>query len=994
MGSCPIFESFPIKCCKYNPQIISSYRAENDDNKDKENINIDISKINIINPINNKELNKKNYTIEENEYNSISSKNNHNNSKLKYNRLVNYKRQLSIEEFIKLNNNLNTKIKNTFLSNQQTISSKIKNLMSKQTTSTANSAQKLIFNLPVIHEDETNNKKEILINILKKNIFFRINFNENQLKKLVTLMSIYEINEDCNNIFNKKDIGNSVFIFEKGEIFIFNNNLLDNNNNFSCNNLLINGDYCFGELCLLNEKENVKRTYSINSLSLLKLYILDKEQYYKFLYSEKINVKITDLTIIKNIEILQYINSEEQLYLSKLSFILDENEDNNIFEKETKIEYINILEFLNLNINLTKQDPRNIFLKINIPNFPNKYLILSIHSIIEIFGINYKYVLIFRIFIAKIKEDSTLFNNIINNYFEFILLFSIFKYKYLNKESSLKIRLSSDNNFCILLLQGDIQLYDDKDNITNYKSFNFINTSKIDNKTKLFFSLNSIILYAKYEDFEETINNIKNSFSLIINKIFLSNFLCELNEDEILFFLNKMKINKYRKNDIIINGEKESSHFYLIIEGKVKLKTYNGKTIQKYSDNDCFGEVFLLDNINNYSKDKYIYVSSENLTIAELHKDDFYKLLINPKINNYIKSKMCLEDKSINFCDLYFLENLNETKLGNLYLVHNGIYLYAIKSVCKLIFNELENEKYYIMNKINILKIINHKFIIKMVSKFKNDKWYFFLMEFVNGIKLNDAFQYFIKNKYILIEYLKFYSAIIFLIIDYLHSLKIIHRDIKINNFIIESDGYLKLIDLGSSKKILNGYAKTILGTPHYMAPEIIEGLNYSFSSDFYSIGILLYYLLYNKFPYGNEENDIYKLYQEILNQKDIFLFLDNNNKLNNQLNELISKLLIKDPFLRYSNINDIKSDIFFKGFNWDLLYAKKLKPLFIPNTSKKYNRENILKDYKISFESFIEKEKTLSEERKTSQIIIVNNISEGVGSELSKQIKILYEDF
>ena len=186
-----------------------------------------------------------------------------------------------------------------------------------------------------------------------------------------------------------------------------------------------------------------------------------------------------------------------------------------------------------------------------------------------------------------------------------------------------------------------------------------------------------------------------------------------------------------------------------------------------------------------------------------------------------------------------------------------------------------------------------------------------------------------------------------------------------------------------------------MLGTPHYMAPEIVEGSNYSFSSDFYSIGICLYYLFYNKFPYGNEEKDAYKIYQDILKINDIFD--DNNEKKNsnnNEINELISKLLIKDPNNRYSNIDLIKSDLFFRGFNWDLLYAKKLKPLFIPNTSKKYNRENILKDYKISFESFIEKEKTLSEERKTSQIIIVNNISEGVGSELSKQIKILYEDF
>ena len=193
---------------------------------------------------------------------------------------------------------------------------------------------------------------------------------------------------------------------------------------------------------------------------------------------------------------------------------------------------------------------------------------------------------------------------------------------------------------------------------------------------------------------------------------------------------------------------------------------------------------------------------------------------------------------------------------------------------------------------------------------------------------MSEASKYFNKNKNknLLIEYIKFYSAIIFIIINYLHNHKVIHRDIKICNFIIENDGYLKLIDIGSSKKILNGYAKTMLGTPHYMAPEIVEGLNYSFSSDFYSIGICIYYLIYNKFPYGNEETDVYKIYQEILNTKEIF----NEKKiLNNEINELISKLLAKEPNIRYSNLDMIKENIFFRGFDWDLLYAKKLNAPF-----------------------------------------------------------------
>lgn len=286
-----------------------------------------------------------------------------------------------------------------------------------------------------------------------------------------------------------------------------------------------------------------------------------------------------------------------------------------------------------------------------------------------------------------------------------------------------------------------------------------------------------------------------------------------------------------------------------------------------------------------------------------------------------------------------------------------------------------------------------------MVTKFKNDNWYFLLMEYVTGIKLNEAIKYFpnsLTNSNLLIDYITFYSAIIFIIIDYLHNHKIIHRDLKINNFMIEKDGYLKLIDMGSAKKILNGYAKTMLGTPHYIAPEIIEGSNYSFSADYYSIGICLYYLLYNKFPFGNEEKDPYKIYQDIINKKVIF---DENNISKNinkypELIHLISNLLIKDPNKRISNIDIIKSNLFFKGFEWNLLFSKKIKAPFIPFMDNKSNKDNLLNDYRISFETFIEKEKLISSERETSRVKIENNISEGLGSEIIQQIEILKEEY
>ena len=731
MGNCPYTEAFPIKCCKYKPNLIFSYRynehsghkeennnnPEKSSNNDKNNfIENENKEINIINDgyLNNNEIKEniiqKNETIDQNdEEKSLSSKKiNRNMSKIKYSKLKTFKRQLTTEEFIKMKTNkdlmLNSskidKLKSNtkyyyYISNQKTGPSNIKYFMTKQTTSTTNSCYKMQFNLPVIQEDKNSNK-DAITKILKDNIYFKINFNEAQLEKLVYLMTIYEVSPN-NNIFNKDDFGESLFILENGEMYMYNNNLLNCNNVFNCNNILLQGEYSFGELCLLNGKENIKRTYSINSLSDLKFYILNKEQYYKFLFSEGVTIKSIDINIIKSIDLFRYMNSEELFYISQLSYILDENVSSNNSDENQKITYLTFKEFLNLNINLKKLNPRILHLKLEIPNEPCKFLIISIHSLIEIFGINFKFNIIFRLFNYKITKDPSLLNNIEGNYTEIVSLYSIFKYKYLEKESSLGIKFTTQNNFIILILHGNMELLDDKNNSTKYTSFDLINTSNIQNKSKLFFTLKSIILHAKYEEVKEKINNIKESFSLVIERIYKCPFLSILNNDELLFFLNKMKVQKYKKNDILISEEVVCKTFYIIIEGEVKHKSYEDKTIQKYLENDCFGEIFLLDDVTKYLKDTYIYATSDILKTVELNKEDFFILLNNPKINDYIKLKMCLEDKSINFSDLYFLRHLYETKCGNLYLVHNGVYLYVIKSISRLILQGYGDEKQYMI---------------------------------------------------------------------------------------------------------------------------------------------------------------------------------------------------------------------------------------------------------------------------------------------------------
>ena len=827
--------------------------------------------------------------------------------------------------------------------------------------------EKKVKRLSVIKEDENeedkgnstvilNNRLNYNINLVNrlKNVnVIKSNLNDNQINNLSTIINEYEINADM-DIFCKGEIGSSLFILESGELKLYNNNP----NKY----IVIKDDYNFGEVCLMY-KEDIKRRYCISSLSKTKLFILEKEKFNNFLTKENIIIKSVDTSLFNDIDFFKDFPENEMHLLSKLCYIINENEYKN---NKAKIIYITIKEFFNLEIkdslidhwikidliskNNTLILTNNKEIDLNIKeNNERKYLIIPIKSLFELFGFDLKKKVIQYTFNSLVKNDDNFLKyfklNQINSAF-----FSVFKLKCLVKENSTKIKLVN-KDFMFFLLDGSVSFYNNEDLIEEHKSICFIDTKKIKTKNKMFFKLGSVLLYSNYDDI---INKSKELQNLYNNKLSIyRNFtLFNLLDEEELFYLIPSIIQKsYKKNDILINEENKCDYFYLIINGEVKHKFYNDETVIRYSDGDCFGEIFLLDGEGEFLKDSYVVVTSETLTTLEIPKETFFELLQKPRINDYIKVKMCLEDKSILLSDLYYIANLGKGKFGNVYLVHNGIFIYAIKVVCRTFIKNVSKAWKYLQNENNILKLLNFQFIIKLVKTFKTKEFVFFLMEYSTGSQLDSVLDILVNRT--TINIVKFYGGILFLILDYLSKQKIIHRDIKPSNIMVDSNGYIKLVDFGAAKRILNGYAKTIIGTPFYMAPEIVAGKNYSYASDYYSVGVCLYYMYYRKYPFGMGINDVYLIYQEILKKPLKFNGLINQN---NVLNDLIKHLLDKEPALRISCLEGIKSHQFFKNFEWDLLFAKKLAPPYLPAHGRNYT-EQYLKNLSRPFEEFIEEE-------------------------------------
>uniref|UniRef100_A0A0G4IAZ1 Protein kinase domain-containing protein n=1 Tax=Chromera velia CCMP2878 TaxID=1169474 RepID=A0A0G4IAZ1_9ALVE len=127
------------------------------------------------------------------------------------------------------------------------------------------------------------------------------------------------------------------------------------------------------------------------------------------------------------------------------------------------------------------------------------------------------------------------------------------------------------------------------------------------------------------------------------------------------------------------------------------------------------------------------------------------------------------------------------------------------------------------------------------------------------------------------------------------------------------------------------GRSYTLVGTPHYMAPEVILGKGYTYTADIWAFGVVLYEFMCGPLPFGNDAEDQLEIFRDILTGKLVFPnYVTDNDAVN-----MMKRLLCRLPEVRIGcSINgykDIKDHAFYRDFDWDKLLGRMLTPPLIP---------------------------------------------------------------
>ncbi|KAF2073783.1 hypothetical protein CYY_004917 [Polysphondylium violaceum] len=371
-------------------------------------------------------------------------------------------------------------------------------------------------------------------------------------------------------------------------------------------------------------------------------------------------------------------------------------------------------------------------------------------------------------------------------------------------------------------------------------------------------------------------------------------------------------------HELKVNGQQQQNE-----EGDLDHNLHFGNGDNQHNSDNEVSDDEDLESFNSESSDTGISSSGGEGNGEKESNDDF-----TPILGSSLPSGSIKISNNIDLNSFTVTQMVGKGGFGKVHqVIHNSTKkVYALKTIKKNHIIRKKSVSNTLAEK-DILKKIDHPFIVKLHYAFQSEKKLYLVMDFVNGGQLF----FHLQREAIFSEaQVRFYIAELVLALEHLHEANIVHRDLKPENILLDSQGHCILTDFGLAKEeVIDDSHNSFCGTLEYQAPEMIQGKSYGKAVDWWSVGILMYDMLIGKPPF--ECKNRATMQEKIANEKPKFpQFVSSSAR------SLINSLLHKDPKQRLGSKNgakDIKSHTFFKSLQWRKLEQKEIPPPFVPTT-------------------------------------------------------------
>eukprot|EP00441_Pelagodinium_beii_P018046 CAMPEP_0197657862 /NCGR_PEP_ID=MMETSP1338-20131121/44885_1 /TAXON_ID=43686 ORGANISM="Pelagodinium beii, Strain RCC1491" /NCGR_SAMPLE_ID=MMETSP1338 /ASSEMBLY_ACC=CAM_ASM_000754 /LENGTH=876 /DNA_ID=CAMNT_0043234325 /DNA_START=44 /DNA_END=2674 /DNA_ORIENTATION=- len=426
----------------------------------------------------------------------------------------------------------------------------------------------------------------------------------------------------------------------------------------------------------------------------------------------------------------------------------------------------------------------------------------------------------------------------------------------------------------------------------------------------------------------------------LIRKVHVFRHLCH---EHTIMLARSLLGHTYQQGALIVRQGEIGSMFFVIVQGEVQV-TINGELIRTLGQNSCFGERALL---FDEPRTASIKVLSQEAEVWAVDKAVFSKI-VTCNMRQHLLERIRLQDTSVKLKDLQHVKVVGSGGSGVVRLVEHVSQgqKYALKRVEKTsggrIPEEVERER-------SLLAESDHPFIMTYVKSFETAKYIYMLTEFVSGGELFDAIR--TIPTALSSSQARFYTGSLLLVLEDLANRNIVYRDIKPENVMLDKHGYLKLIDFGIAKK-LEGELRTftVVGTPHYLAPEVLLGKGYGYLVDIWSLGVLQFELVCGHLPFAEHTDSPHEICRAVLHQS---LKLPARYR-HPAGRRLLQELIVRKPHERLgAGINgyeDLKNHTFFKEGHddhclFERIMSRSLEPPVHPCATRRSQEDICLDD-------------------------------------------------